>query len=183
MLFRSDGTAPKGQDLIEVFTTRPDTLFGASFIALAPDHPLAKAVAEKNPDAAAFIDECHHHGTSAAELETLEKKGLDTGLRVRHPLIDGGMLPVFIANFIVMEYGTGAIFGCPAHDQRDLEFARAKGLPVLPVVLPKGQDPDSFSIGDEAYTGDGTLINSDFLDGLSVAAAQDAVVEIGRAHV
>jgi leucyl-tRNA synthetase len=175
--FAIEGTTPKGQDLIEVFTTRPDTLFGASFIALAHDHPLAKAIAETNPDAAAFIDECHHHGTSTAELETLEKKGLDTGLRVRHPLIEESVLPVFIANFIVMEYGTGAIFGCPAHDQRDLEFARAKGLSVIPVVLPPGEDAQHFEIGDEAYTGDGTMINSGFLDGLSVSAAKDAVAD------
>jgi len=175
--FAIDGAAPNGKDLIEVFTTRPDTLFGASFIALAHDHPLAKAIAQTNPDAAAFIDECHHHGTSTAELETLEKKGIDTGLRVRHPLIEGSVLPVFIANFIVMEYGTGAIFGCPAHDQRDLEFARAKELPVIPVVLPPDEDAAQFEIGDEAYTGDGVLINSGFLDGLSVPEAKDAVAD------
>jgi leucyl-tRNA synthetase len=170
--FETVGGAPNGHDLIEVFTTRPDTLYGASFIAIAPDHPLAKAVAEKDAGAAAFIDECHHHGTSAAELETQEKKGFDTGLRVRHPVIDGGELPVLIANFILMEYGTGAIFGCPAHDQRDLEFARAKGLPVIPVVLPPATDPGSFTIGDEAYTGDGVMINSGLLDGLGVEAAK-----------
>ena len=170
--FETVGGAPNGHDLIEVFTTRPDTLYGASFIAIAPDHPLAKAVAEKDAGAAAFIDECHHHGTSAAELETQEKKGFDTGLRVRHPVIDGGELPVLIANFILMEYGTGAIFGCPAHDQRDLEFARAKGLPVIPVVLPPATDPGSFTIGDEAYTGDGVMINSGVLDGLGVEAAK-----------
>ena len=118
------GEAPRGHDIIEVFTTRPDTLFGASFLGLAPDHPLAKAIAGRDPKAASFIAECQHHGTSAAEIETQEKKGYDTGLRVKHPVIEGAELPVFIANFIVMEYGTGAIFGCPAHDQRDLEFAR-----------------------------------------------------------
>ena len=171
------GTAPKGHDLIEVFTTRPDTLFGASFVAIAPDHPLAKAVAEKDAGAAEFIAECQRHGTTAAELETQEKKGFDTGLRVRHPVIEGAELPVLIANFIVMEYGTGAIFGCPAHDQRDLEFARAKGLPVIPVVLPADADAASFAIGDEAYTGDGTLINSGFLDGLSVEDAKTAIAD------
>jgi leucyl-tRNA synthetase len=175
--FETVGAPPKGQDLIEVFTTRPDTLYGASFIAIAPDHPLAKAVAEKDAGAAAFIDECQHHGTSAAELETQEKKGFDTGLRVRHPGIEGAELPVLIANFILMEYGTGAIFGCPAHDQRDLEFARAKGLPVIPVVLPPEADPASFAIGDEAYTGDGTMINSGMLDGLSVEAAKQKIAE------
>ncbi|MFO7478285.1 MAG: leucine--tRNA ligase [Methyloceanibacter sp.] len=169
--------APKRHDVIEVFTTRPDTLFGASFIAIAPDHPLAKAVAEKDAGAAAFVAECQRHGTTAAELETQEKKGYDTGVRVRHPVIDGAALPVYIANFILMEYGTGAIFGCPAHDQRDLEFARAKDLPVLPVVLPPDAGTDSFAIGAEAYTGDGTLINSGFLDGLSVDAAKGAMAE------
>lgn len=175
--FETVGAPPKGHDSIEVFTTRPDTLYGASFIAIAPDHPLAKAVAEKDSGAAAFIDECHHHGTSAAELETQEKKGFDTGLRVRHPVIEGAELPVLIANFILMEYGTGAIFGCPAHDQRDLEFARAKGLPVIPVVLAPDADPASFAIGDEAYTGDGTMINSGMLDGLSVEAAKEKIAE------
>ena len=171
------GTAPKGHDLIEVFTTRPDTLFGASFVAIAPDHPLAKAVAERNSGARDFIAECLRHGTTAAELETQEKRGFDTGLRVRHPVIEGAELPVLIANFIVMEYGTGAIFGCPAHDQRDLEFARAKRLPVIPVVLPADADAASFAIGKEAYTGDGVLINSRFLDGLGVEAAKTAIAD------
>jgi leucyl-tRNA synthetase len=135
--FETVGAAPKGCDLIEVFTTRPDTLYGASFIAIAPDHKLARAVAEKNAGAGAFIDECHHHGTSAAELETQEKKGFDTGLRVRHPVIEGAELPVLIANFIVMEYGTGAIFGCPAHDQRDFEFAGKYQLPIIEVHRPE----------------------------------------------
>ena len=170
--------APAGHDLIEVFTTRPDTLYGASFIAIAPDHPLAKAVAGKDPRASAFIAECQHHGTTTAELETQEKKGFDTGLRVRHPLIEGGELPVLIANFILMEYGTGAIFGCPAHDQRDLEFARSQGLPVIPVVLPAGADRARFAIGDEAYTGDGTMINSASLDGLDVAAAKEKIADV-----
>ena len=175
LLIRFDvdaATAPNGHDVIEVFTTRPDTLFGASFVAIAPDHPLAKAIAAKNEDAARFIAECQHDGTSAAELETQEKKGFDTGVRVKHPVIEGAALPVYIANFILMEYGTGAIFGCPAHDQRDLEFARAYGLPVMPVVLPPAADPASFTIGDEAYTGDGMMINSGFLDGLTIVEAQ-----------
>ncbi|MGD9501116.1 MAG: leucine--tRNA ligase, partial [Methyloceanibacter sp.] len=173
--FAVAGTAPEGHEVIAVFTTRPDTLFGASFIAISPDHPLARTIAERSAAARAFIDECHHHGTSAAALETLAKKGLDTSLRVHHPLIEGATLPVFIANFILMEYGTGAIFGCPAHDQRDLEFARSYGLPVTPVVLPPGEDAERFAIADEAYTGDGILINSGFLDGLDVAAAKEAV--------
>ncbi len=172
-----EGTAPEDFAIIEVFTTRPDTLFGAAFIAIAPDHTLARAIASTNADAQAFIDECHHHGTSAAELETLEKKGFDTGVRVAHPLIEGAELPVYIANFILMEYGTGAIFGCPAHDQRDLEFARTYDRPVTPVVLPPGEDPSTFEIGEEAYTGDGVMINSDFLDGLAVADAKIAMAD------
>jgi leucyl-tRNA synthetase len=168
-------TAPKDHELIEVFTTRPDTLFGASFIAIAPDHPLAKALAEDDPAARAFIAECQRGGATAAELETQEKKGLDTGVRVRHPVIADAELPVYIANFILMEYGTGAIFGCPAHDERDLEFAHNEDLPVIPVVLPPGEDPMHFRVGDEAYTGDGTLINSDFLNGLGVEEAKEKI--------
>jgi len=172
-----DGTAPKGFETLEVFTTRPDTLFGAAFMAIAPDHELARAIAARDAQAQAFIDECHHHGTSAAELEKLEKKGYDTGVRVAHPMIDGAELPVYIANFILMDYGTGAIFGCPAHDQRDLEFARAYDRPVKPVVLPPGSDRDTFTINEEAYTGDGVLFNSEFLDGLAIADAKNAMAD------
>jgi len=176
--------APKGHELIEVFTTRPDTLYGASFIAIAPDHPLAKAIAERDAKASAFIAECQRGGATAAELETQDKKGFDTGLRVRHPVIEGAELPVLIANFILMEYGTGAIFGCPAHDQRDLEFARSQGLSVIPVVLPKGEDQSAFAIGDEAYTGDGMMINSGFLDGLGVAEAKEKMADaLSAKHV
>ena len=171
------GTASRDDGVIEVFTTRADTLFGASFVAIAPDHKLAKAVSERDPKASAFIAECQHHGTSAAALETQAKKGYDTGLRVKHPVIEGAVLPVFIANFVLMEYGTGAIFGCPAHDQRDLEFARSYGLPVVRVVLSPGADAKTFAIGDGAYTGDGVMINSAFLDGLSVEAAKQAMAK------
>ncbi|MFM9859317.1 leucine--tRNA ligase [Pseudoxanthobacter sp. M-2] len=160
---------------VEVFTTRPDTLFGASFLALSPDHPVAKAAAETDGGLAEFVAECRRMGTSVAVLETAEKKGYDTGLTVEHPLIPGRRLPVYVANFVLMEYGTGAIFGCPAHDQRDLEFARKYGLPVIPVVLPPDADAATFAIGDEPYVGDGRLYNSDFLDGLSVPEAKDAV--------
>jgi leucyl-tRNA synthetase len=168
-------TAPADMRSLQVFTTRPDTLFGASFLAIAPDHALSKAIAATSGAAAAFIAETERHGTSAAELESQEKLGFDTGVRVRHPVIEGAELPVYIANFILSEYGTGAIFGCPAHDQRDLEFARKYGLPVIPVVLPEGADGKSFAIGDEAYSGEGTLINSGFLDGMSVATAKQAM--------
>jgi leucyl-tRNA synthetase len=171
------GTTPDDHAMLEVFTTRPETLFGASFMAIAPDHPLAKAVAEGVPAAAEFIAECQRMGTTEAAIETQAKKGFDTGVRVQHPLIKSAGLPIYIANFILMEYGTGAIFGCPAHDQRDLEFARAYGLPVIPVVLPPDADAKSFTIEDEAYTGDGTLINAGFLDGLGVADAKEAMAD------
>ncbi|HYB05922.1 MAG TPA: leucine--tRNA ligase [Methyloceanibacter sp.] len=173
----AQGTGLKDHDAIQVFTTRPDTLFGASFMAIAPDHALAKAIAERDAKVAAFIADCQRMGTTTAELETQVKKGCDTNLRVKHPAVEGAELPVYIANFIAMEYGTGAIFGCPAHDQRDLEFARAYGLPVVPVVLPPDADAMSFAIADEAYIGDGTLINSAFLDGLSVEAAKERIAE------
>jgi len=158
-------------DGLEVYTTRHDTLFGATFCALAPDHPLAKTVAADNAAAAAFIAECNRMGTSEAVIERAEKKGFDTGLRAIHPF-DGRELPVYIANFVLMEYGTGAIFGCPAHDQRDLDFARKLGLDVIPVVAPQGADAAQFVVGDEAFVEDGRLINSDFLDGMTVPDAK-----------
>ena len=161
---------------VEVYTTRPDTLFGMSFLALAPEHPLAAALAAENPAIAAFINECRRLGTSEAVIETAEKQGLDTGLRVRHPFLPDQTFPVWIANFVLMEYGTGAIFGCPAHDQRDLDFARKYRLAVRPVVLPPGTEPASFAIGDEAYDGPGVVFNSGFLDGLAAEAAKRAAI-------
>ena len=158
-------TAPAGETEVTVYTTRPDTLFGASFLAIAADHPLAKAVAEKNPAIHAFAEECRHQGTSLAALETAEKKGMDTGIRVKHPLDPSWELPVYIANFVLMDYGTGAIFGCPSGDQRDLDFARKYDLPVVPVVMPKDGDAATFTVGDTAYVDDGVMINSRFLDG------------------
>ena len=162
---------------LEIFTTRPDTLFGASFCALSPNHPLAAELARGNPALAEFIAECNRMGTSEAVLETAEKKGFDTGVTVLHPLVEGWELPLYVANFVLMEYGTGAIFGCPAHDQRDLDFARKYALPVTPVVLPPGADPARFAIGSEAYTEDGTIFNSDFLDDLAVPQAKRRVIE------
>ncbi len=163
---------------IEVYTTRPDTLFGASFLAISADHPVAKAVAAENAAAAEFADECRRQGTSLAALETAEKKGFDTGLKVCHPLDPTWELPVYIANFVLMDYGTGAIFGCPSGDQRDLDFARKYDLPVVPVVMPKDGDSTSFTVGDEAYVGDGVMINSRFLDGLSTDEAFQKVADI-----
>jgi leucyl-tRNA synthetase len=183
---RSEGArvffALAGRDeRLEVFTTRPDTLFGASFLAVAPNHPLAETLAERDAKLRDFVAECNRMGTSEAVLETAEKMGYDTGLKAAHPFQPDRQLPVYVANFVLMEYGTGAIFGCPAHDQRDLEFARKYKLPVTPVVLPPQADKASFSIGDEAYTGDGMHINSGFLDGLDVPAAKRrAIDEIER---
>ncbi len=170
-------TAPNGEQELEVYTTRPDTLYGASFMAVAPDHPLAREASKFNPKLDAFCNECRRMGTSVTVLETAEKKGFDTGVRVRHPLDPNWTLPVYVANFILMEYGTGAIFGCPSGDQRDLDFAHAYGLPVKAVVMPKGADAAIFSITDKAYDGDGVLINSDFLNGLDVASASRAMIE------
>ncbi len=161
---------------VEVYTTRPDTLFGMSFLALAPEHPLAAAVASRDPKAAAFIADCRRMGTSEAAIETAEKEGYDTGLRVGHPFLKNATFPIWIANFVLMEYGTGAIFGCPAHDQRDIEFARKYGLEVTPVVLPPGADAATFDLGDQAYVGPGTIYHSGFLDGLEVAAAKRAAI-------
>lgn len=163
-------------DTLEVFTTRHDTLFGASFCAISPNHPLAAALAEGDAALRAFIAECSRLGTSQEAIETAEKRGFDTGLRALHPFLEGARLPVYVANFVLMEYGTGAIFGCPAHDQRDLDFARKYGLPVKPVILPEGMSEEDFrkgpGIGSEAYVGPGTLINSAFLDKMSVDAAK-----------
>jgi leucyl-tRNA synthetase len=153
---------------VEVFTTRPDTLFGASFVAISANHPLAASLAKNDAKLADFITECNRTGTSIVAVETGEKLGYKTGLEVVHPFDANWKLPVFVANFVLMEYGTGAIFGCPAHDQRDLDFARKYGLSVKPVVLPADADPKSFAVENEAYVGDGTHFNSGFLDGTSV---------------
>ncbi len=127
-------------ETVEVFTTRPDTLFGMSFLAISAEHGLAAAAGAANPDAAAFIAECRRLGTSEAAIETAKKRGFDTGLRVAHPFDAGRTFPVWIANFVLAGYGTGAVFGCPGHDERDHEFATAYGLPILPVVLPDDLD-------------------------------------------
>ncbi len=175
--FAFAGSPPAGfESGLEVYTTRPDTLFGASFVGIAPDHPLATQVAEGRPEAAAFIALCKQGGASQAEIDTAEKLGFDTGLIVQHPFDPDRTLPVWIANFILMDYGTGAIFGCPAHDQRDLDFVTKYGLPVIPVVLPPGEDAATFQVGGEAYTGPGMIYHSDFLDGLDIEAAKAAAI-------
>jgi leucyl-tRNA synthetase len=168
-------TTPNGESELDIFTTRPDTLFGAKFMALAPDHPLATAAASKNPALAEFIAECKRTGTAQELIEKAEKKGFDTGIKAVHPFDPAWRLPVYVANFILMEYGTGAIFGCPAHDQRDLEFANAYGLGNVPVVCPEGQDPTTFAITDTPYEGDGRMINSRFLNGMTNTEAKEEV--------
>ena len=171
-----------GIDQLEVFTTRPDTLFGMSFLAIAPEHPLAAAVAAGNDEAAAFVAECRSLGTSEEAIETAEKRGYDTGIRVEHPFMPGISFPVWIANFVLMEYGTGAIFGCPCGDARDYEFARKYDLPIPLVVAP----PDGVPPPDRAYDGPGTLISSGFLDGLDTDAGRKATIarleQLGAGH-
>jgi leucyl-tRNA synthetase len=164
-----------GVSELEIYTTRPDTLFGAKFMAIAPDHPLAAAAARHDPALASFIEECGKVGTSVAAIETAEKKGYDTGLRVFHPFDPDWRLPVYVANFILMEYGAGAIFGCPAHDQRDLDFVSVYGLGATPVVCPPGVDPETFTVDKVAYVGDGVMINSRFLDGMTIDEAKEEV--------
>jgi leucyl-tRNA synthetase len=165
------GEPNHARDPVEVYTTRPDTLFGASFLALAPDHPLTRAIAAHRPDVAAFMATCAQSGTSEADIEKAEKLGVDLGVRVRHPFDADRTVPVWAANFVLSTYGSGAIFGCPAHDQRDLDFARKYDLPVIPVVRPDDAAAD-FSVGSEAYVGPGRLFNSDFMDGMEVEPAK-----------
>ena len=177
--FRFAPVAPFDQE-IEVYSTRPDTIFGASFVAIAADHPVAQRIAKDNPEAAAFIEKCKEGGTTAAELETAEKLGFDTGLSMVHPFDPEWQLPVFIANFVLMDYGTGAVMGVPAHDQRDLDFARKYMLPVERVVAAEGdaQAP----IHDEAYVGPGRLVNSRFLDSMAVEDAKAEVIRRAEAE-
>jgi leucyl-tRNA synthetase len=162
-------------DSIEVFTTRPDTIFGASFVAVAAGHPIARAVAAGDPQAAAFIAECQRGGTSLAEIEAQEKKGFRTAVEVVHPLDPEWRLPVYIANFVLMDYGTGAIFGVPGHDQRDFEFAKQYQLPIRRVVA-ASSGVASEPIGEEAEGAPGIAVNSQFLDGLTTAQAAAEVI-------
>ncbi|QVM84378.1 leucine--tRNA ligase [Novosphingobium decolorationis] len=159
---------------VEVYSTRPDTIFGASFVAVAADHPIAQGVAKDSAEAQDFIAECKRGGTTAAELETAEKLGFDTGITAKHPFT-GAELPVFIANFVLMDYGTGAVMAVPGHDQRDFEFATKYELPILRVVAAKAEDADAPFAG-EAEAGDGVLVHSDFLNGMSVAEAKAEVI-------
>src|ERR1700738_933724 len=178
-----EGLTPAGEAELKIFTTRHDTLFGAKFMAVAPDHPLAQAAAAKNPKLAEFIAETKRHGTAQEIIDTQEKQGFDTGIRAIHPFDPEWKLPVYVANFILMEYGTGAIFGCPAHDQRDLDFVNKYGLGNTPVVCPPDVDSKSFVITDVAYDGDGRMINSRFLDGMTIEQAKEEVAKRLEAEV
>ncbi len=171
----------RGIDTIDVYSTRPDTIFGASFVAIAAEHPLAQRLAEKRYALEQFIEECRAGGTTAAAIETAEKLGFDTGLTVDHPLDASQKLPVYVANFVLMEYGTGAVMGVPAHDQRDIEFARKYGLDVRRVVA-EGDLTEPYFRGNEAFTGAGTIVNSGFLDGMTVAQAKAAIIARGEAE-
>ncbi|SED07227.1 leucyl-tRNA synthetase [Rhizobiales bacterium GAS188] len=173
--FLDPATVQGGPTEAEIYTTRADTLFGAKFVAVSPDHPLAVKAASLDPKLAAFIEECRKLGTAQEAIERAEKKGYDTGIKAIHPFDARWKLPVFVANFVLMDYGTGAIFGCPAHDQRDLDFVRSVGLDATPVVCPPGVDPATFVIGDTAYLDDGVIINSRFLDGMTVPQAKEEV--------
>lgn len=170
-------TTPAGESELKIFTTRPDTLFGAKFMAISSDHPLAQAAAAKNPKLAQFIADIKKIGTAQEIIDTAEKQGFDTGIRAVHPFDPSWKLPVYVANFVLMEYGTGAIFGCPAHDQRDLDFVNKYNLGNTPVVCPEGQDPKTFVITDTAYDGDGGMINSRFLDGMTIEQAKEEVAK------
>src|SRR5437763_3679751 len=167
-------------DSVEVFTTRPDTIFGASFVAIAASHPLAQAIAANDSEAAKFIAECQRGGTSLAEIEAAEKKGFRTSVEVVHPLDPQWRLPVYIANFVLMDYGTGAIFGVPGHDQRDFEFATKYGLPIRRVVA-AGPELASEPIGEEAESSPGVAVNSKFLDGLTTEQASAEVIRRAEA--
>jgi leucyl-tRNA synthetase len=170
-----------GRDGIDVFTTRPDTMFGASFVAIAADHPVAQKLAGNAPELQAFIEECRKGGTTAADIETAEKKGFNTGLTVEHPLDSSWHVPVYVANFVLMDYGTGAVFGCPAHDQRDLDFARKYDLPVTRVVA-DGDETDSDFKGDIAFTGPGKIVNSHWMDGMTIEQAKADVIAKAEAE-
>ena len=160
---------------LEIFTTRPDTLFGASFMALSPEHPITAELAVNDPGLQRFVAECRKTGTAAAEVETAEKQGYKLPLLARHPLIPGKTIPVYAANFVLMEYGTGAIFGCPGHDERDHEFATKYGLPILQVVAP-ANPKDKIDIAAAPFVEDGVIVNSQFLNGLEVEDAKALVI-------
>jgi len=166
----------KEQEKIKIFTTRPDTIFGASFLAISVDHPLCERFS-KDEKFINFKEECLKVGTTEEALAVAEKNGYDTGLFVNHPFIKDKKIPIFVANFVLMDYGTGAIFGCPAHDQRDLDFAKKYNLEIIEVVREHNNKIKNFKNIQEAYTSDGIIINSDFLNGLDVETAKTKAIE------
>ena len=163
---------------IKVFTTRPDTLFGATFCGISIDHPIALSIAKTDNNAKNFIKECQKIGSTAEAIDKAEKSGFLSGYKIVHPFREGVFLDVYIANFVLSEYGTGAIFGCPAHDQRDFEFAQKYKIPIIPVVCPENETTESLKKIDESYTGDGKIINSGFLNGLSIKDAKKKASEL-----
>ncbi|MBF0622029.1 MAG: leucine--tRNA ligase [Magnetococcales bacterium] len=176
------------EETLPVYTTRPDTIMGVTFCSIAAEHPLAQSVADNDPKAAAFLKECQSSGTSEEAIERMEKKGYDTGLRAIHPLTNREV-PIFIANFVLMNYGTGAVMAVPAHDQRDFEFARKYDIPVIPVIQPDNSDTLVGDAMTEAYTGPGTLFNAGEFDGIDNESAKAKVADtfeqmnIGKATV
>ncbi|MEC8484009.1 MAG: leucine--tRNA ligase, partial [Pseudomonadota bacterium] len=160
------------EERLSVYTTRPDTVMGVTYVAVAATHPLALEAAENNAELAAFVEESKHTSTTEADLATVEKKGMDTGFKAVHP-VTGESVPVYAANFVLMDYGSGAVMSVPAHDQRDYEFAEKYGLPVKQVIQPAGDE--AIDLAKEAFTEKGTLCNSGQFDGLEFAAAFDAI--------
>ena len=163
-----------GQDDVEIYTTRPDTLMGVTYLAVAAEHPLSLQAAKESADIAAFLEECRHTETSEAALETMEKKGVDSGFKAKHP-VTGELVPVWIANFVLMSYGTGAVMSVPAHDQRDYEFAQKYGIGIKQVIFAANDIDDS--INEQAFTEKGVLQNSAEFDGLSSAEAVSAIAD------
>ncbi|MFT6077548.1 MAG: leucyl-tRNA synthetase [Rickettsiales bacterium] len=161
------------QNKIQIYTTRPDTLFGAASIVISPHHPISSELSGSNPKIADFIANCNKNAANEETIETAEKKGIDTGLKVQHPLDENITLPIFIGNFVLMEYGTGAVFACPAHDERDFEFATKYDLPIKQVVKPDLEENNILP-----YTDSGTIFNSGFLDGMKSKDAKKAVIEL-----
>jgi leucyl-tRNA synthetase len=162
---------------LQIYTTRPDTIFGATFCAISPNHPMSIKLSENNPELSDFRTKYENENVSEEAVAKNDKEGIKLNYYVKHPLIDDKYLPLYVANFILMDYGSGAIYGCPAHDQRDLDFALKYKLEVLPVILPSYEDEKKFKIYEKAYTGDGQLINSDFLNGQKIIEAQKNIIK------
>ena len=171
-----DTNKKKLKSSLKIFTTRPDTIFGATFAAISANHPLSETLSEQNHEIKNFILDCQKNGFSEEAIAKAEKKGVDTGLFVKHPFIEKKYIPIYVANFILMDYGTGAIYGCPAHDQRDLDFARKYNLDVIPVICPMGEEEKTFQVINEAFVEDGRLINSEFLNGLNIEKAKEEII-------